>query len=265
MSKMSGFRWIRSDGREIVFPDLRSLLAEIMSGAIGDRDLVKASEEGPWQMAADLRHTLEGVVDVRGTLFSTPVDVLADAPAPVSADPEDMAEAESSGWNRNEAPWRRYFARMLDMGLASLALGLFLGLMFPELLSGESADLQIWALTVLVGFPFLDAIFLSRWNTSPGKWLLSTRTVTESGTRLSFAAAARRAYELVGKGLWCGIPLLGLVPLFKAQSRVARNEPQPWEITSSTHTETKSFGARLLLFLLLMAGIIMLIALGSEL
>lgn len=262
MNGVEDYRWIRSDGQEIHFSDRREILAMILSGEIGQDDLVRITADGGWVRAAELRATLESALDAEASSRGSGYEEREPAPG-WSREGSPGDQHPDPAWSAAEAPWRRYFARMFDFAVAGVALGIPLGILFPALFIDDSLDGVLTVLGVLVGFPVLDALFLSKWQTSPGKWLLSVRTVRPDGRRLTFGDALGRSYGVLIKGMWFGIPLLAIIPLLMAHSRASRGEPQPWERATGTRTEVRPFGVKLLLFLVLVGLFIVLLALDS--
>ena len=248
MNKTDEYRWIRPDGREVLISDRRKILSMTLSGEIGDDDLVRMSDDRPWVRASELRRTMESTLDVEPPLTGF------ESTAPGKENPWGAQHSEEQGesnstWSPNDAPWRRYFARLFDLTVASLAVGIVAAIVFPAGFADDSADGLLFLAVALVGFPVLDALFLSKWQTSPGKWLLSVRTIRSDGSTLSFEAAFGRAYRVIMQGMWFGLPLLAIIPLIIARGRVSRREPQPWEVTSGTRTEVQPLGPKFFLFL----------------
>lgn len=89
-------------------------------------------------------------------------------------------------------PWRRYFARTLDMELCTALLTVLLQLTvrINILRVGNSLLLKAGALAILAGMETLTLHFL---GTTPGKALLGLKVLREDGSRLSLEEAGRRA------------------------------------------------------------------------
>lgn len=268
MDSQQECRWIRSDGREISFPDRATLLARILAGEIGDDDLVRVSKDGRWARAGDLRASVESVLEQNSHPHDDSREPPSQLPSGASAWRSDHTARRTRGpdtgpeplssepaWTPDHASWRRFLARLADLGLAGLLTGAAFGLLLPGVVGDPSNDFWVGAVSLLVTFPFLDAFVLSRWRTSPGKWLLSVRTVRPEGEPIPFEWALSRAYGVVVKGMWLGIPILHIIPLIRAYSRASKDQPQPWEETSRTFTEVAPFGGKVVLYV----GLILLI------
>lgn len=263
-------RWIRPDGTEQTFSEKQMLIAAIRRGEVGSNDLVRLSSEDIWIRASELasqsQPTVLGEDYAQGLdrdqqsewmcgqcgsdvsedateCWSCGADVTVIEETALSRPPE----ATAGGWERSNAPWRRYFARVLDFAVAAMVMGVAVAIFFPSLLV-NSSDRFIGLVGVWVVFPFLDALFLTFWQTSPGKWLLGVRTVVEEGRIFTFGEALGRAASLVIRGIWFGIPLLSIIPLIVAYGRATKGREQPWETTSGTHTEVRPLGPGVILF-----------------
>ena len=253
MKEAEQCRWIRGDGQEVRVSDRCEMLAMILSGDIGERDFVRISPDGSWIRAGEVMETLVSGLDRDDPSRSSGSEDRG--PKPGGAEPQSPPPYDPAPpWTPKEAPWRRYFARIFDFVLGGMAVAVTLGLLFPAVWNAGSFEGWVAVLGVLVGFPVLDAVCLSKWQTSPGKWLLSVRTVRPDGRRLTYGAALGRAYGVMVSGMWFGIPILAIIPLARAHLRASRGEAQPWEKSTGTRTEVRPLQLRF--WLLLIFGVV---------
>ena len=71
-----------------------------------------------------------------------------------------------------KAPWRRFFARSLDLGLLATLLNLCLSFFSPMKASNSSFAWMLLETYLSWLFLFLlEPLFLSKWGKTPGKWL----------------------------------------------------------------------------------------------
>lgn len=262
MDRREGCKWIRPDGKEVSFPDRPTLLSKILGGHVGETDLVRLTDDGPWVKAGEVSDSLQVALDEEVRSHKSRASWDSEQPKALAVGEDRAADttdwqADDPVWKPDHAPWRRYFARLADLMLAGLVVGLILGFLLPDLFLDESAEAMVWLIVVLFGFPVIDAFTLSRWQGSFGKWLLSVRTVRPNAEPIPYGEALRRAYGVIIKGMWFGFPLLTIIPLLIAHSRAKRGEPQPWEKAARTYTLTTAFGAKVwwlvLLFLIIFA------------
>lgn len=132
-------------------------------------------------------------------------------------------------------PWRRYFARSLDLGIYSLAIGavLILGFHVPvQTLSGFVRLLLSW----LANLPMLllEPLMLSRWGTTPGKAVFGITVLDSEGQKMSLHQARERTAEVFSKGMGYGIPIYELWRNFKSWQSCRNWEWHEWEIFSYT-------------------------------
>jgi DNA-binding transcriptional MerR regulator/uncharacterized RDD family membrane protein YckC len=127
-------------------------------------------------------------------------------------------------------PWRRYFARMLDISIYSTAWAAVLALCLHINLTRRSGildylDIIIAALLML----FLEPLLLRLFGTTPGKWIFGLYLEDETGRRPDYGAGLFRTWGVIGAGLGYYIPIYNLVRLWKSYKRCRDNEPEPWE------------------------------------
>lgn len=133
-----------------------------------------------------------------------------------------------------QAPVRRYFARSLDMLIYSTLWGAFLALVFHVNLSSRSGGADF--LDTLMGFLLmflLEPIFLSRFGTTPGKWILGLSVTDNDDRRLTYTAALERTWMVFFRGEGMYIPIYSLYRNWKSFSACADGETLEWEYNST--------------------------------
>lgn len=127
-------------------------------------------------------------------------------------------------------PWRRYFARAMDLSLVTLVVYLILALVFHANLSNLNG-LAEWALGLLGWLLLvpLEALCLSRWGTTPGKWLMGLRLEHVNGQLLRFEDAAWRVCRVFIKGEGLILPIYNLYRLWKSYKAVSDGEGVEWD------------------------------------
>ena len=133
---------------------------------------------------------------------------------------------------RVQAPWRRYFARSLDLTLYRvLWCALFLALGFR--VSGASLGWSLLLLVLSVTTMFLlEPVFLSRLGTTPGKAIWGLRVTDPDGGRLSYADAYQRTGLVLVRGMGLGIPIYQWVQNFKSYDACENGKELAWEADS---------------------------------
>ena len=127
-------------------------------------------------------------------------------------------------------PWRRFFARMLDVYIMTVPMHLLLTLAFRANVSdfGGFLDwilgLAAWVLLIPV-----EAFLLSRLGTTPGKWLMGLRLEHISGRLLPFGEAAERTCSVLLRGEGLTIPFYGLWRNWKSYQAVMDGDGAEWD------------------------------------
>ncbi|AMJ40558.1 RDD family protein [Anaerotignum propionicum] len=148
-------------------------------------------------------------------------------------------------------PWRRYFARGLDLSIYQMILDAILGFVFHVSLLNEGWVVRIVETIVAVVMMLLiEPLLLNRFGTTFGKWVFGLRVEKADGSPLSYKDGLRRTWGMIGKGQGYEIPIYNLVRLYKSYKLCKAKEVQPWdEDVSYTIKDTKWY--RVISFILL--------------
>lgn len=127
-------------------------------------------------------------------------------------------------------PWRRYFARSLDLMLCRVVPALLIVSVFRL-----NVDLSNWFLRILmlaVGMTVMFVVepFLLRFfGTTPGKWMLGLSVESVDGGRLSLAEARERTSGVLWKGLGLSVPGVEQATLITSCYKHSKGEELSWE------------------------------------
>lgn len=152
------------------------------------------------------------------------------APAPASeryAPPADRADPVPGH------PWRRLFARGLDLALYTMVLTALSTVVWhlPAATLG-STFFRLVQIYFGYGMMFLlEPVFLHFWGTTPGKWIFGIAIRDGEGEKLRYSAAFRRTAGVFGKGEGYGIPIYSLWRNWKCYKTVTDCERCDWEWT----------------------------------
>jgi len=129
-------------------------------------------------------------------------------------------------------PWRRYFARMLDVSFGAMILWAILSLIFQVNVSniGSFAEWLLGYVEWGIWLP-IEALLLSRWGTTPGKWIMGIRVEHEDGRKLTFGEALDRTWQVFVKGMGALIPIYNIYRLWKSYKAVrdGNDDDLEWE------------------------------------
>ncbi|KXL52904.1 RDD family protein [Anaerotignum neopropionicum] len=132
--------------------------------------------------------------------------------------------------NQVYRPWRRYFARMTDVGIYNFIWDFFLGFILHVNLSHEGYLWQIIGAVITVALMlFIEPLLLNRFGTTFGKWVFGLRVEKAHGAHLTYAEGLKRTWVVVGKGTGYWIPIYNLVRLYKSYKVCKAEETQPWD------------------------------------
>jgi len=125
-------------------------------------------------------------------------------------------------------PWVRYWARTLDICLLTIPIGLLLGIFAPLFVMQKNND-ALLGIVALFLYVFVEALLLSSFGTTPGKWLFKIQLAHASGNPISYSQALTRAINVWWRGLGIGFPIVGLITNVVAYERLKRYGITSWD------------------------------------
>ena len=158
-------------------------------------------------------------------------------------------------------PWVRYWARMVDICLAGFVLGAGLLIAVP---AAEAMPDALFGMLLMFVWVFVEAVLLSSWGTTPGKWLLATRVRDSAGRVLTFSEALTRSLSVWVKGLGLGIPVVALVTLIIAHGKLKRDGVTTWDRKGGFVVSHRKIGVlRTIIVILVLFGFFVAIVAGE--
>ena len=137
------------------------------------------------------------------------------------------------------APWRRFFAREIDLTLYSLLWSAFLTLVIGVNIGDSfSLDTSVTFLILsTVGSLFItnlivllvEPLFLTFTGTTPGKFCFGLKVAALGGKRLPYQEALRRTWDVLWKGYGFHIPVYWLVCMYRSYKACTNEEILYWE------------------------------------
>ncbi|CAH9016122.1 RDD family protein [Candidatus Nitrosacidococcus sp. I8] len=131
-----------------------------------------------------------------------------------------------AGQNQQSYPWRRYFARSIDIILVSAVLSYFFKDFGLENYSSEGIFLILFY--TLIGTLLLlivyEALFLNKVGTTLGKWLFGIKVQHSNGENLSFLVGIKRSLlaNIMGSGLY-------IFSQFHYYIQLKKTNTTPWD------------------------------------
>ncbi len=141
-----------------------------------------------------------------------------------------VPELEADAIPKESFPWRRFFARNLDMVLYSTLWSLFLVCVCNVNLNnrGLAGELLDAIATIVLLFLFEPAL-LALCGTTPGKWIMGLRVTDYEDRRLTYSEAGNRTFTVFWKGMGLEIPIYSLYRNWKSYQDCEDGETMEWE------------------------------------
>ncbi|RWP23071.1 RDD family protein [Mesorhizobium sp.] len=220
--------WYYAKGKEHVGPlPNDELAALIRSGAVNAATLVWNEDMPNWARLSEVPSLLELVPKRPPPLpGSRPVPpVVATS---TSKDVPQLQDVPLAG------PWIRFFARCLDIWLATivvtLSLGVVLTLYFPSaMLALNGTNEQVLGLVLLPLIMILLALFAASFGNTVGKAIfgIKVRNLTDRGSLVYFLKREMRVWT---EGLAIGIPFIALFTQGSQFRKVSAGQPASYDV-----------------------------------
>ena len=148
---------------------------------------------------------------------------------------------ESDAIPKVQSPWRRFFARELDICIYGMVLdGIFLACGLNHLVyatygyvsSAQSQRTLMLFLSIGLGLLLtfvLEPILLHWFGTTPGKALLGLHVRDPEGGKLTYDKAIFRTGDVLLRGMGLSIPVVGWIQEIRCYSACEKGKTLPWE------------------------------------
>ena len=267
---MSEFWYYLDEKSQIKGPLSFEELAELLRSASGLNTLVWIEGMAGWERASTNPVILQRLrVPIPPPAVPKPIV----RPSPVrdgdlSLVTRSRLVQESPGeenFEENYHPWRRFFARTIDVWLVALVFGFSIGLAFEpksELskLIGNNAIASIVFTLLLIP---LEGFFLGMFGTTPGKVLYGISIRQNSDEPLTMRQSFWRASAACFRGMGLGIPIVYLFTAYSAYKSLLKNGVTTWDDEGAFKIAHSPFSAiRVCLLGLVWAGMFALAGIG---
>ncbi|MDO5519447.1 MAG: RDD family protein [bacterium] len=150
------------------------------------------------------------------------------------------SQLQVQNMEKDSYPWRRFFARGLDIYIYTVLWGSFISLILNinwlnRSPGGELFDVIICVVLMLV----LEPLLLHFFGTTIGKWMLGLRVTDHNGKRLSYHEAFVRTRTMFVRGMGLDIPIYHLVRLWKSYKECKDCNVLDWEVESEVVLHSK--------------------------
>ena len=148
-----------------------------------------------------------------------------------AAEPAASAVPQTDTYHKVTAPWRRFFAFLLDDYFYT-SLWVIFGLLVihksPASDTGAAWTAAAGIMSILLML-FLEPLFLSTWGTTPGKWLLGLSVRNNTGQKLSYGEGFYRTVQVLWYGLGFWLPIYSLIRGYKSYYDCKEGKTLEWE------------------------------------
>lgn len=166
-----------------------------------------------------------------------------------------------------QSPWRRFFARGMDLFIYNAIWGIFLTFVMNVNVSIRSQGAGI--LDTIVAFSMmllLEPLMLALFGTTPGKWILGLRVEDHDGRYLYYTEGLSRTWTVILRGFGLNIPFYRIYRQWKSYSACKEGETLDWEhdsvliLADQKHRRTVTYiGINVAIFI----GLIFVLNLGA--
>lgn len=180
----------------------------------------------------------------------------APSPPPRPAVTQPVASAAYT----RPTPWRRYFAKYIDIMLCAFVMIFVFVWLMTVLGLHDAADkfnelLDNGAFAAIVASAFWcvgDAVILSTTGTTLGRWIFGIRLRKVDGSTLTFTEALKRNVGVWVHGMGFGIPIVTIITCLMSYSKLTKTGTTTWDTDANTIVEPDpgSMGPMAGLFLL---------------
>lgn len=130
-------------------------------------------------------------------------------------------------------PWDRFFARMLDMLFYAISIYiiiLVIAIDYAYLLANIILHNPLFNSVLLFIWCFIEAIFIAKYKTTPGKWWFKIYVTNLYGDKLSYGDALNRSIAVWAKGLCLGLSFLATITLILSYRHLTKYGVTSWDL-----------------------------------
>lgn len=145
-------------------------------------------------------------------------------------------------------PWRRWFARFVDLNLFGNTVGIIVLIVLQALTPTIASQFERYiadpivdgAILLLLWMPF-ECACISLFGSTPAKWLFGIRISDLDGKRLNFIDSLRRYVGMMVQGAGIGIPVVVFFTYIFSYRRLTSTGTTAWDEASHSEVSHVSF------------------------
>lgn len=160
-------------------------------------------------------------------------------------------------------PWRRYFARTLDLGLYSLLWSFILTFVLQVPLINRNIFETLFDNYMTVAFMLIfEPILLSKFATTPGKWCMGIYVYDYSNQKLTLMESIDRTFKMFVSGMGCSVPLFSMYREFISCHKYSNHKTLEWDVNTTIKVKEKYTLGIIVFVLIYIMRILLSIGLG---
>jgi hypothetical protein len=142
---------------------------------------------------------------------------------------EELIQQQESTSNIVPNPWRRYFARGLDMSLYSLIVTVSLLYVLRINTDGKIFARYVEFFIASGLMILLEPLLLAKVGTTPGKWMFGLALRDKNRNKITYLMGLQRTFCVIKEGYGFNIPIYNIYKQFKSYETCAGENELPWD------------------------------------
>lgn len=127
-------------------------------------------------------------------------------------------------------PWKRYFARMIDLSIIQILLQLIVIVVLRiRPINGLLYTILDYAIVSHLLMIPVEGLLLHYWGTTPGKWIMGIRIESVNGGNLSVTNAMMRSFDVLRSGYGFTIPIYYIWRLYQSYKSYCDDFQTEWD------------------------------------
>ena len=156
-------------------------------------------------------------------------------PSPVQSPSGSAAKAFREPIRKTTHPVRRYVARALDWAFLSVAIRFILFVLIrirpvPSGLIASVFNLSIFLLSMPI-----NALYIHKWGTTPGKWIMGIQVLDFEGKKMRYADALFREWFVFGAGYGWYLPIYTIYRTYRSFMTYVQTGETDWDEGTDIH------------------------------
>jgi hypothetical protein len=163
-------------------------------------------------------------------------------------------------------PWLRFWARHFDYIFFVIIVSIILYLINPRLATKlfSKDNEKLLTLFLIFLWTFIEAVLISKWGTTIGKWLLSISVRNQQDIKLDYNRAFGRAIKVYWRGMGIGFPIAYLITQIIAYNKLTKNGITTWDSDDSLIVNHEKLSPMKILIMILIYSLFLFLIIWGE-